>query len=232
MKITHSSQFFALLLSGIQLALLVCWSTNNYVTRATVPSAVLSFLASFAILFLSRLEYSRSVQPSFILSIYLLASAVFDAIQVRTLFLRHDKPEILGLFTTNIAVKLVLLILECQSKQKFLRPPYNNYSPEATSGILNRSFFWWINPILATGFRKLITLDDLFVTDSSLNSEILLDEMQISWTKCKYHKNLCFSLLTLSRSSFRKICIGLCSLPLLTMEACCYSLPSHVPHWL
>ncbi|KAF4624451.1 hypothetical protein G7Y89_g13720 [Cudoniella acicularis] len=80
----------ALLLIGVQLALLVFWS-SNHVTQATVPSAVLSFLAALAILFLSHLEHSRSVQPSFILSVYLLASVSFDAVQVRTLFLRKDE---------------------------------------------------------------------------------------------------------------------------------------------
>lgn len=153
-------------------------------TRVTVPSAVLSFLAVCAILLLSRLEHSRSVRPSFILNVYLFASSVFDAVQVRTLFLRHDKPAILGLFTANIAIKLALLVLESKSKRKSLRPPYNNFSPEATSGIFNRSFFWWINPILATGFRTLITLDDLFATDSSLESDVLLEEMKISWSQC------------------------------------------------
>lgn len=181
-------KIFALLLIGVQLALLICWSSNQ-VTRVTVPSAVLSFLAAFAILFLSRFEHTRSVQPSFILSIYLLASVVFDAVQVRTLFLRNDKPAILGLFTANVAIKLALLVLESQSKRRYLRAPYNTYSPEATSGIFNRSFFWWINPILVTGFGKLLTLDDLFATDSSLKSEVLLEDIQVSWTKCKYfHK--------------------------------------------
>lgn len=154
-------------------------------TRATIPSAILSFLAAFAILFLSRLEHSRSIQPSFILSVYLFTSVVFDAVQARTLFLRHDKPVVLGLFSTNIAIKLVLLGLESKTKRTYLRAPYKNFSPEATSGIFNRSFFWWINPILATGFRKLITLDDLFVTDTSLKSEVLLEEIQASWHKCK-----------------------------------------------
>ena len=184
-------QIFALLLIGVQLALLICWS-SNHVTRATVPSSVLSFLAAFAILFLSRLEHSRSVQPSFVLSIYLFASVIFDAVQVRTLFLRHDKPVILGLFTSNIAIKSALLIFENKSKRRYLRAPYSSYSPEATSGIFNRSFFWWINPILATGFRKLITLDDLFAVDSSLESVGLLEEIQTSWSKCKYYNVLCF----------------------------------------
>jgi ATP-binding cassette subfamily C (CFTR/MRP) protein 1 len=177
-------EILALLLIGTQLGLLICWS-SNLVTRATVPSAALSFLAAVAILLLSLLEDSRSVKPSFVLNIYLLASVVFDAVQARTLYLRHEKSAILGLFTTSIAIKFALLVVESRSKRQWLRPPYNSYSPEATSGIFSRSFFWWINPILTTGFRKLITLDDLFTTDISLKSEVLLDEIEASWAKCK-----------------------------------------------
>ncbi|KAH7420082.1 putative multidrug resistance protein, partial [Cadophora sp. MPI-SDFR-AT-0126] len=171
-------------LIGVQIGLLVLW-TSNRVTLATLPSSALSFAAAIAILLLSGLEDSRAVQPSFILSIYLLSTLLFDAVQVRTLYLRHDDPAILGLFTASVAIKAVLLILESRSKRRYLRAPYNAYSPETTGGIFNRSFFWWINPILATGFRRLLTLDDLFQTDASLLSEPLRDRMQKSWDK--YH---------------------------------------------
>lgn len=179
-------EILALLLIATQLGLLICWSSNR-ITRATVPSAVLSFLATVAILFLSRLEHSRSVKPSFILNIYLLASVVFDAVQARTLFLKRDAPAILGLFTTSIAIKFALLVVESRSKRRWLRAPYNSYSPEATSGIFNRSFFWWINPLLTRGFRKLISVEDLFTTDVSLKSEVLLGEIEGSWNKCRFY---------------------------------------------
>src|SRR6187402_1660125 len=177
-------QVTCLLLIGVQLALLVCW-TSNRVTRAAVPSAALSFLVAITILPLSGLEDSRAVQPSFLLNIYLLLSVIFDAVQVRTLFLRHDDRAILGLFTASISIKAILLLLESKSKRGYLRAPYATHSPETTSGIFNRTFFWWINPILATGFRKILTLDDLFKTDVALLSEALQDRMQRSWIKCK-----------------------------------------------
>lgn len=163
---------------------MVYWSSNHG-TRASLPSAALSLVAAFAVLLLSRLEHSRSIRPSFLLSVYLFASAIFDAVQARTLFLRHDRPEILGLFTASIGIRLVLLVLESTNKRRYLKAPYCNYSPEATCGIFNRSVFFWINPLLAVGFRKLIALDDLYETDPSLKSAISLDEMQGSWSKCK-----------------------------------------------
>jgi len=105
------------------LALLILW-TSHRLTNATVPAAVLSFAAALAIFCLSRFEHSRSIRPSVILNVYLLASLVFDAVQVRTLYLRHDDPLILGLFAINIGIKLTLLLLEAKNKRHFLKQPY------------------------------------------------------------------------------------------------------------
>ena len=170
---------------GVQLGLLICWSRNQ-LTRAALPSAVLSFLAGFAILGLSRFEHSRAVRPSSLLNVYLLVSVVFDAVQVRTLYLKKVEPAILGLFTADIVIKMVVLLLESKSKRSHLKSPYNSYSPETTSGVFSRSFFWWLNPLVLTGFRKILTLDDLFTSDPELLSEPLLRQMQQSWQKCNH----------------------------------------------
>ncbi|TVY44829.1 ABC transporter, partial [Lachnellula subtilissima] len=182
----------ALLLVGVQLGLLIAWAPQPP-TRATVPSSVLSLLAALAILFLSLLEHSRAVQPSFLVNVYLLVSLSFDAVQTRTLYLRHEKGTILGLFTANIAIKATLLLLESKNKRKCLNPPYNSYPPEAISGVFNRSFFWWLNPTLADGFRKLLTLDDLFKTDNNLLSRPLQERARHYWDK--YHTSTRFALL-------------------------------------
>ena len=132
------------------------------------------------------MEDERSVRPSLILNSYLLVSLVFDAVQARTLYLRKADQAILGLFTASIGVKLVLLLLESRSKRGYLRPPYNGYSPEAMSGFFSKSFFWWLSPILAIGFRRVLTLDDLFKPDESMLSKLMSDKMQFSWNKCWY----------------------------------------------
>jgi len=174
-------------LVGVQLGLLICWSRNQ-LTWAALPSGILSFLAGIVLLCLSRLEHSRAIRPSLLLNIYLLVSLSFDAVQVRTLYLKHVDPSILGLFTADVVIKVVLLLLESKSKRSYLKAPYNSYSPETTSGIFNRSFFWWLNPVVLTGFRKILTLDDLFTSDLDLLSEPLLHQMQKSWNKCEQLK--------------------------------------------
>jgi hypothetical protein len=174
-------------LIGVQLGLLIYWARNQ-LTRAALPSAILSFLSGIAILCLSRLEHSRTIQPSSLLNVYLLVSLIFDAVQVRTLYLKNVEPAILGLFTADLVIKAVLLVLESQSKRSHLKVPYNGYSPETTSGVFSRSFFLWLNPVVLTGFRKILTLDDLFKSDPELLSEPLFRQMHDSWKNCKSHE--------------------------------------------
>jgi ATP-binding cassette subfamily C (CFTR/MRP) protein 1 len=134
---------------------------------------------------LSAIEHSRAVRPATSLILYLLVSLIADSVQTRTLYLRHDITPLAALSTVLVGLKVLLLILEAKSKRRFLKSPYRSYPPEATSSIINRSFYWWLNPIFAAGFRRILTLDDLFSVDDKLSSNLLRTEMRNSWTKCQ-----------------------------------------------
>lgn len=140
-------------------------------------------LAAVAVLLLSSLEHSRTLQPSIVLNLYLPVSLAFDAVQVRTLYLRNGTETIAALSAATVGIKLCLLFLESLNKRRYLKLPYREFSPETLSGIINRSFFWWLNPLFVRGISKILTLDDLFVIDQALLSEPLLQKMQVSWNK-------------------------------------------------
>ena len=134
-----------------------------------------------AIIWLSYVEHTRSVRPSAILSLYLLFSLVFDIAQVRTLYLLHDGSSIPSTFSTGMGIKLALLVLEMQGKRLYLKSPFNRLSPEATSGVINQGFFWWLNDLFFRGFRKILVFDDLYEIDSGLASEALQRRIQAQW---------------------------------------------------
>lgn len=191
------------LLAGLQLALLILWTTNPSIsTPSSVPSAVLSFIGALVIYPLSYLEHTRSVRPSTLLEIFLVVSLLLNIPQARTLFLRHNDLPIAAVFTASIGATLILWILEAQNKTKHLIHPYKEYPPEATRGVWNRTFFWWLNSLFVTGFKKLLSLDDLYQTPPNLSSERLRDEMQMIWDRrCKFHcASLCSSLHVLTFS--------------------------------
>jgi ATP-binding cassette subfamily C (CFTR/MRP) protein 1 len=131
------------------------------------------------------LEHSRAVQPSTILSVYLLISLLCDITIVRTLYLRDETQAILGLSTASIALKPILLLLETQDKRKYLKKPYNEWSREATSGVINRSFFWWLNPLFILGFRRILVSTNLSPLDPDLLSKPLEESMTEAWARCR-----------------------------------------------
>jgi ATP-binding cassette, subfamily C (CFTR/MRP), member 1 len=116
--------------------------------------------------------------------VYLFLTLLFDIAQSRTLWLRqHDTYNrvIAIVFTVAVVLKLGLLLLEAVEKRRILRSKYRSYPPEATAGVFNKSFFWWINPLFRRGFSKTLTLDDLFLLDKHLLSERHEAKLENEW---------------------------------------------------
>ena len=182
-------QITAVLFALNQLVLLILWAVpSSTQTRASLPSAALSFLSAVIVFILSYVEHNRSVRPSALLNIYLLSTVILDVVQARTLYLRHDGSSIPVAFTVSVGLKLALLVLEAQEKRSYLKPDYiQQLSEEEKSGLVfNRSFFWWLNPLFFKGFSRLLSIDDLFTIDHDLASENLRNRMQLVWDRrCK-----------------------------------------------
>lgn len=125
----------------------------------------------------SYLEHSRSLRPSIFLNAYLFLTIPLDIAQARTLWLASttfDEIIFSRLFTATIAVKAALIILESQHKSKVVVCfDVKEHSPEETSGLFGLGAFVWLNQLFLTGYRKILTLDDLFPLDQNLASEVL-----------------------------------------------------------
>lgn len=133
---------------------------------------------------LSYVEHIRSVQPSLLLNVYFFFTLLFDVARSRTLWMRktNETGDMIAIaFTSTVALKFVILIFEASEKRWMLRPQYKAYPPEATSGIINRSFFVWLNSLFWSGFGKLLAIDDLFSLDKHLVSDVIHDRMQTAW---------------------------------------------------
>lgn len=170
---------------ALQIALLILWTTHRIV-RTAIPATTLSMATTVAIIVLSATEHRKSVRPSTLLNIYLLLSIFLDGVQLRTLFIRHYPSSIAGVFTAAFAVKISLLISESRSKRSYLRGHYHHYPPESTSNIFSRTVFWWLNGLFVRGFRKLLSLEDLFQPDESLKSAPLKVNIERIWRRCLY----------------------------------------------
>lgn len=185
---------------GLQIALLVAWRTSalSSATRVSLAESCMRLADALVICVLSLAEYPRTVRPSTILCVYLALSAVFDAVQIRTLWLLGDDSRLVAaLSSASLAIKLTILTFESQGKQSLLKDPYNKLGPEDLSGIFSRVSFWWLNSLLWRGFKTVLVPAELFQTDSQLDTNSLHQRFQHAWNtglhaKGKHRNRLLF----------------------------------------
>jgi ATP-binding cassette subfamily C (CFTR/MRP) protein 1 len=143
---------------------------------------------------LSMFEHMRSIRPSWLLNVYLLFTVLFDITRSRTYSLRPDLDTIATVFTSRVAMKLILAIIEARSKRKLLLPQFKDCPPEAMSGPYKRALFWWLNALFKKGYSESLTVDDLFLLDKHLQSDYLLHLLGSAWDRGKLnHSSLCYA---------------------------------------
>ncbi|KAI9167867.1 ABC multidrug transporter B [Paramyrothecium foliicola] len=123
----------------------------------------------------------RSVRPSAVLSIYLIISILFDVVQARTLWLRNDSEVVDAVFSAGLCLKMIILGAEMMGKRGSLKSPYSDYPPEALSGVLSRSVFWWINSLLIKGSATRLDLGHLYELDEKLTYGYVKSQVHDTW---------------------------------------------------
>jgi ATP-binding cassette subfamily C (CFTR/MRP) protein 1 len=166
----------------MQTVLLILHALNPSLrTRATIAASALTLLDALGLCLLSHKEHVRSIRPSTIINVYLLLTLPFDVARARTLWLSGATRSIAAVFTSTLGVKIMILITEAIEKHGILLDRYQNSSPEITSGIYSRSFFWWLNKLMTTGYRRVIQNEDLYPIDDEMKSAFLQDQGQQVW---------------------------------------------------
>jgi hypothetical protein len=122
------------------------------------------------------------MKPSSLLTVYLLLSILFDATQIRTLWLTH-RVAIAAVQSAVLGTKIAMLLLENRQKTSYLKSPYKEYPPEATCGIVNMSFVWWLNRLFLAGYWKMIGNRDLFALEPGLSSGSTGERLKKAWEK-------------------------------------------------
>lgn len=181
--LNNIQQIVAASFAATQLALLILWiHSAEPRTKSSIPSAALNLIVAAQLVLLSWTEDTRSVRPSSLLSAYLLLSSLFDISQARTLWNLQDNNKAIAIaFTISVGLKSIFLLLENTGKRRYLHGEYRSLPPESTSGILHRSFMWWVNRLFLSGFKSVLTLDDLDGLDKNLQSTRLSIKARFAW---------------------------------------------------
>ena len=155
----------------IQLIILLATAAPR--SRTTIATIVIGIVGFILLAWLSALEHLRSPRPSTLLVVYLLATFPMDIVRTRTLFEMEGGTGSGAVFVTVLGLKVVALGLELQNKRSLLLSDVPLFSPEQTSGIVNRAFLWWLRPLFVTGFRNSLTTKDLMLIDDKLSHDRL-----------------------------------------------------------
>ena len=171
------------LLLALQVASLALWA-QLAITRVAVPAAALSLIGMLAVFALTLFEHSRTVRPSTLICLYILASIVADSVLLRTLHARGYSRSIpiVGVVSTSIATKLCFLVLESTPKTSYLKNK-DDYGPEEVTGVFGRGVLWWLNSLFWHGHHNVLTLNDLYPIDHDLRAIPLRSNMQQEWKK-------------------------------------------------
>ena len=143
-------------------------------------SKAVSFVAAVAFCILSFAEHRRSITPSTLLVLYILACLFGHGVELLILSPKIDR-KCLSFLLAHVFLELAVLVVECQNKYAILLPQYQQLTPEERAGILGRALFWWINPLLMKGYRSILTNADLPRPGEALSSNKLRRNILRSW---------------------------------------------------
>ena len=161
----------------LELTLLILVAVKSvHVTSLFLSSSVLKLVSALFMIILTIIEHRKSPRPSVLLNSYLFLTLLLDAAQVRTLFLSSSDQSEFGyssIFSAVLALKIGILFLEAKQKSRWVNWDGNEHSPEETSGIFSLAIFSWLNKMFLEGYKKVLTMKDLFPLDGSLDGKSL-----------------------------------------------------------
>lgn len=172
-------------------------STRHLRTRASIAASVLTLVDAIGLCALSHTEHLYSIRPSAIINIYLLLTLPFDIARCRTLWMLGSTKSVAAAFSSAIGIKCMVLITEAIEKRHILLDRYRYASPETTSGIYSRSFFFWLNNLMRTGFIRVLSNEDLYPIDDDMTSRFLDDRAQETWKSADKSRNRALVWVTL-----------------------------------
>ncbi|RSL73721.1 hypothetical protein CEP54_000267 [Fusarium duplospermum] len=194
-RVTKSGRLLWLKLATIasyaclQIALVALWSIDSRSIKTSIAESVLGLVESFALAALSYIEHRNSAKPAALISLYLILTIILDLALTRTLWIRSGMQALASTFTVSLVLKTVLLVLEETPKR--LSTGEKGSVRETSVGMVNRSFFWWLNHLFVEGFRGLIDLGSLGALNEKFNTHDLSERIEQRWKRDPKTSPLC-----------------------------------------
>ncbi|KAK8006062.1 ABC transporter [Apiospora marii] len=132
-----------------------------FMVHNSLVSLTMSGWAASALLLVLLVEQYRGSGPSDVATLYYFASIITDAVFLRNLV---DDPLASGphrIVLVRCLGHACLLALELLTKSPAYEKDGQPLSPEERHGIISRAVFAWVNPVLARGYTRILSEQDM-----------------------------------------------------------------------
>ncbi|KAJ3546303.1 hypothetical protein NM208_g2067 [Fusarium decemcellulare] len=166
--------------ASLQIALVALWCLDfDAITKASVAEPVLGLFESLALAALSFLEHRNSRKPSALIGGYLVLSVLLDLALTRTLWMRHGMDALAAVFTSSLVLKTIFLVLE-ETPKRLINEEKGSIR-ETSAGVVNRSFFWWLNRLFFEGSRSILDMGSLGEINEKFDTHDLSEQLDKRW---------------------------------------------------
>lgn len=149
-----------------------------------------SIIATLGLSLLLIREQRRSLRPSDLATLYLLASLLCDIAYLTLPSTVAEYSHTSRLIFVRFFVYSVLLALECCTKRPESEVLRNHQDPEELHGILSRVLLTWINPILLRGYKSILVNQDMPNLSQDMKPEGTRTAILKEWSRCGQSSNL------------------------------------------
>jgi len=149
--------------------------------HTTLATNIVALLAFVILTVLSDVEHCRTARPSAIIQAFFFFTILLDMARVRTQWLLDDNYLNAILVTVIFALRLPGLVIESQEKWRHASIPPEAIAPEDRPGLFGRTFFTWLNPMFMEGYKRDLSMEDLFAIDEDIKGERLYRRLLKQW---------------------------------------------------
>ena len=148
--------------------------------------SIITDLTNFILVFvLTHFEHVKSKSSSSILLIFWLIEIIQLGILFRSSILNNLPQKNAFLFTFNIQyllISILLFILENLKKVGEYSEIQENVSPEDEFNIFGKISFYWMDSLMKLGYKKVLTMNDLWNLRKKDSAELNSEKFQDAWT--------------------------------------------------
>ncbi|CAI7566126.1 unnamed protein product [Penicillium crustosum] len=181
-RVVFAKSVFSTLMGALIFATL--GSLHGAARRFAICAAALQLCCSIFLSLAVVVSHLWEIRASSFGQLFTAAWGLTDIARIILLAESDETKACLGILSSILGVKVLLLVVEEISKRNVLNIPYSKYPPEALSGIINRVFVLWLNPLMWRGIAgEPLSLPELSQCETEFTSAGLSRTVDVVWEK-------------------------------------------------